>query len=191
MNNTQLTIISFSVALFFSGFITAYLVYPHWFIEYIPEELRIEHPPCPSLEIEVNEGTSGQTNILRPLIVTPNPNCDRLENIVLSIENDTALKNNIGFIFVDKAKITTQPTNVDYCDLALFLWNGHTYDDRERLQKTIDELGHSNYIFPEYCYNEIPNAQVPEFGGIVAMILTIGVILTIGLATKNKLKLGL
>lgn len=139
-----------------------------------------QHPPCPDLEMEINNGTEGQNNVLRPLIVTPNPNCERAHNVILSAENDTKLQNNIGIIFVDKAVPTTQATNVDYCDLALFTWNGHTYSDRDLIQKSVDEadrlgLDGSAMLFPRECYNEIPNAEVPEFGLLSMMVLIIAV----------------
>lgn len=103
-------------------------------------------------------------------IIVPDNNHCWLTNVVLSSENYTAMQNNIGIFTVkDKTAVVASPTH-NYCQLAYWIWNGETEDYKEILKKYP-----TRYVFPDYCYEEIPNAIIPEFGVLALITLSAAV----------------
>lgn len=107
--------------------------------------------------------------------------------VILSQNNYSELQKNVAYMAVIHKQIVTEKANTNYCPLAQWIWdhqNGY-YDNLKGLEK---------YVVPEYCKDELnPPAQVklfedvdisadvPEFGAISLIILTISIISIIGL----------
>lgn len=130
----------------------------------------MENYPCPSPKKNGNtDSPIGKSNIKRDLLVMPNNNCERLQGVILDNHNNTKLKENVAIFYASPSIPTNEPTNYNYCELAQWIWNGQTESDRQRLK------GLEKYYFPDYCYKELPNAVIPEFGIIAVMILCISI----------------
>jgi hypothetical protein len=105
-------------------------------------------------------------------LIVPDNNYCKLETVILSANNYTKLQNNIGvFTVLDKKQVTASPTH-DYCDLALWIWNGETEDYQKILKKYPQK-----YIFPDECYQEIPTAVIPEFSHFILIFAVVSMIL--------------
>lgn len=108
-------------------------------------------------------------------IILPDNNYCWLTNVFLSEANYTAMQNNIGVFTVLDRTPATGTQKYTYCELAYWIWNGQHADNQEILKKYP-----TKYVFPEYCYNEIPNAVIPEFGLLALMILAISCVALTG-----------
>lgn len=106
-------------------------------------------------------------------IILPDNNYCWLTGVFLSEGNYTAMQNNVGvFTVLDRTPVTSKP-QYTYCELAYWIWNGQTDDYRKRL------IGLEKYVFPDYCYQEIPSAVVPEFGTVAVGVLSAALVLAL------------
>lgn len=94
-------------------------------------------------------------------IVVPNGDCKN--NVILSLDNYTAMKNNVGFFTVlHKTPVNAVPTT-GYCTLAQWIWNGH--------QGYYNVTKFKDLMIPSWCDSELKPVPIPEFGSMAMMII--------------------
>jgi len=168
---TKLILISILFLPIFQVYADDILVEEHYLgnvTKYFEKDITVEK----SSDCIAPSAISRQTEPVRGFsfrIIVPDNNYCWL-NVVLSEANYTALQNNIGIFTVkDRTSVVVSPTH-NYCQLAYWIWNGETQDYQDILKKYP-----TKYIFPDYCYEEIPNAVIPEFSFVVLSVLIAGV----------------
>lgn len=126
-------------------------------------------------------------------IVIPSGECKN--DVILSKANYTKMQNNVGYFTVkNKTPVTAVPTH-NWCPLEQWIWDGHQgYYNVTKYQK---------WMLTEYCaiernppkvihltdtleINDIETHDIPEFGPIGLMILTVAIISIITVSAKSK-----
>ena len=130
-------------------------------------------------------------------IIAPDNRFCVLEDVVLSDKDYAQMQNNVGVFTVKEKTRVTAPQTHDYCDIAFWLYAAH----EQTYPKIYKDFKH--YMVPKYCEDRmnIPKQvnltesleirdyethDIPEFGSIAFIILSIAIICVIGLSLKTR-----
>jgi len=110
------------------------------------------------------------------------PDGTERDNVILSYNNFSQLKQNVGIFTVYHPTQTTSNATIGYCPLAKLI---HEHEDGYN-NMNVGSSNIFNYtIPPAWCDPELNPVKVPEFGSMAALILIISIISIIAISKKK------